>query len=53
MQQKESKTSKHFWFSMTKSFIRLVACVCLGYQDFVGAGALLALAEIVGVFEEF
>jgi len=53
MQKKESKTSKHFWFSMTKSFFRLLACLCLGYKDFVGAAILLALAEGLGVIEEF
>ena len=53
MQPKESKTNKHFYTSMTKSFFRIIACVCLGYKDFTGAAALLIFAEILGIVEEF
>jgi hypothetical protein len=53
MQPKESKSKKHFYTSMTKSFFRLVACICLGYKDFMGAALLLGLAEVLGVVEEF
>ena len=53
MQPKESKSNKHFYFSMVKSFFRLAACFCLVYQDFVGTAILLALAEILGIVEEF
>jgi hypothetical protein len=53
MQPKESKSNRHFYTSMIKSFFRVLACVCLGYKDFVGAAALLGLAEILGVVEEF
>ena len=53
MQPKESKSTKHFYTSMVKSFFRLVACLCLGYKDFVGAAILLGLAEVLGVVEEF
>jgi hypothetical protein len=53
MQPKESKSNKHFYTSMTKSFFRLAACFCLAYQDFVGTAILLGLAEVLGIVEEF
>jgi hypothetical protein len=53
MQPKESKSTKHFYTSMVKSFFRIVACICLGYKDFVSAAVLLGLAEVLGVVEEF
>ena len=53
MQPKESKSNKHFYTSMVKSFFRIVACVCLGYKDFVGAATLFTIAEVLGVIEEF
>lgn len=52
MEKKESKTSKHFWFSMIKSFLRFVGFFVLAYQDFVGAAVLLSAAEILGIVEE-
>lgn len=52
MQPKESKSSKHFYISIVKSVFRLVACICLGYTDFVGAAVLLGLAEVLGIIEE-
>ena len=53
MQPKESKSNKHFYTSMVKSFFRIVACFCLAYKDFVGAAILLGIAEALGVIEEF
>jgi hypothetical protein len=53
MQPKESKSNRHFYTSMIKSFFRVTACICLGYKDFTGAAALLIFAEILGVVEEF
>jgi len=53
MQPRESKSKTHFYFSITKSFLRLISCVCLGYQDFVGTAVLLAAAEVLGIIEEF
>jgi hypothetical protein len=53
MEKKESKSSKHFWFSMSKSFFRLLGCFVLAYQDFVGAAIFLAVAEVLGIIEEF
>ena len=52
MEPKESKSNKHFRYSMIKSFIRIVGYVCLGYKDFIGAAILLTIAEILGVAEE-
>ncbi len=52
MEKKESKTSKHFWFSMIKSFLRIVGCFVLAYHDFVGAAILLGVAELLGIVEE-
>jgi hypothetical protein len=53
MQQKESKTSKHFWYSISKSVVRVIAFGCLAYQDFAGTAVLLTLAELLGIAEEF
>lgn len=53
MQQKESKSSKHFYYSMAKSFIRVLGFTCLFYHDHGGAAILLILAEGLGVVEEF
>jgi len=52
---KESKSSKHFKFSMAKSAIRLVGYLCMalsGIQFIVIAGWLLIIAEILGILEE-
>ena len=53
MQPKESKSSRHFWFSMTKSFLRIIGCWVLAYNDVVGAAILLGAAELLGIIEEF
>ena len=52
MQPKESKSKSHFWFSIAKSVIRIVAGVGLIYQDFEFAGLGFILAEILGILEE-
>jgi hypothetical protein len=55
---KESKSERHFQISLLKSFLRLVASIflfavgCIGHPYFVIAGALLFVAEILGVIEE-
>lgn len=51
-QEKGSTAKKHFQISFIKSIIRIVACVCLGYKDFVGAAILLGIAEGLGIYEE-
>ena len=53
MQPKESKSNKHFYTSMTKSFFRLAGCWMLFFGDVVVTAILFAIAEILGVVEEF
>lgn len=52
-QPKESKSKSHFYFSMTKSAIRIMGFCFLIDQQFITAGIQLILAEILGVIEEF
>ena len=55
MEPKESKSSKHFKFSMAKSAIRFVGYLCMalsGIQFIVIAGWLLIIAEVLGIAEE-
>lgn len=51
MELKDSRKS-HFYLSLVKSAIRIVAGAALIYGSFIAAGALLIAAEIVGVLEE-
>jgi hypothetical protein len=51
-QEKGSTAKKHFQISLVKSIIRMIACLCLGYRDFIGAAGLLAIAEMLGIYEE-
>jgi len=57
MQQKESKTNVHFYFSLTKSILRILAC-SLFFVDIcpMDAGlyfaSLFILAELLGIAEE-
>ena len=55
MEPNESKSKKHFWFSIYKSIFRLGAGLALwktGDTMIATAGALLIIAEILGVMEE-
>jgi len=52
MQQKESKTNWHFWTSMVKSGIRILACWRLYEVDLQQAAGYLILAEALGIIEE-
>jgi hypothetical protein len=55
MQQRESKTNWHFNFSIAKSIFRVFAGTALLYSNIwylVSAGAMLIVAEILGVLEE-
>jgi hypothetical protein len=52
MQEKESKTNWHFWTSMVKSGIRIVACWRLSEGDLHQAAGFLVLAEALGIIEE-
>jgi hypothetical protein len=52
MQVKESKTNTHFWISLIKSKVRIVAGVMLCVDDIWKAGILLIIAELLGIVEE-
>jgi len=53
MQPKESKSNKHFWISMIKSGLRLFGCWYLMLGDLVATAVVFAIAEVLGVAEEF
>ena len=42
----------HFYISLVKSFIRIIACGFLMNANFLIAGFLLLSAEILGIAEE-
>jgi hypothetical protein len=52
MQEKESKTNIHFRISVIKSTFRIIACIFLMNGKLLETGALLLLAEILGIAEE-
>jgi hypothetical protein len=52
MQEKESKTNRHFWISIVKSVIRIGACYFLFQEQFGNTAISLALAEVLGIAEE-
>ena len=52
MEQKESKSNKHFVISIIKSGVRIVAGVTLTFGYIATAGILLVTAEILGIAEE-
>jgi hypothetical protein len=55
MQPKESKSNRHFYFSIMKSILRFGACYGLwitGDQILMTVGVLLGLAEVLGIAEE-
>lgn len=52
MEPVASKSNKHFYVSMVKSLIRVVACLFLINGDLVISGLLLIGAEGLGVIEE-
>jgi len=51
-QEKGSTAKKHFQISLIKSIIRIIACWFLCYGDFIAAGGGLAIAELLGIYEE-
>jgi hypothetical protein len=53
MQEKESKTSKHFKISLFKSSVRIFGCLALFAGSLVNAGCLFFIAECLGIIEEF
>jgi hypothetical protein len=52
MQPKESKSNKHFIYSIIKSAIRIAAGIALVQGSLWYAGYCLILAEIFGIVEE-
>jgi hypothetical protein len=52
MQEKESKTNTHFWISLVKSGFRIGAGITLLNGNYMSAGALLIIAEALGIAEE-
>jgi hypothetical protein len=53
MEPKESNSAKHFYISLVKSTLRILAGVVLMTSaNLVTAGALLVVAEGLGIAEE-
>ena len=52
MEQKASKTNKHFYLSLVKSFIRIGSCMLLVSNEPILCGIGLIIAEIIGILEE-
>lgn len=50
--QPKDPSRGHFYVSLVKSLIRIVAGVCLISGNFVFAGAGFILAETLGIVEE-
>jgi hypothetical protein len=50
--QPKDTSHGHFYVSLAKSLIRIMAGVCLLSGNFVFAGAGLILAEVLGIVEE-
>ena len=45
-------SKKHFYISIVKSLVRIVAGVGLCFGNFVVAGTLFIVAEVLGIVEE-
>jgi hypothetical protein len=52
MQEKESKSKSHFWISMFKSLLRIVACYALFEGNLHEAAGFFVIAEALGIAEE-
>ena len=52
MQPKESKSNKHFIWSLIKSAVRIGAGIALIHGNLWYAGQCLIVAEIFGIVEE-
>ena len=55
MEPAESKSNRHFYFSIMKSILRFGACYGLwmtGDRMLMTVGVFFALAEILGIAEE-
>ena len=52
MAEPKDPSKKHFYISMVKSGVRIVAGAALVLGLFVTAGSLLIIAEVLGIAEE-
>lgn len=52
MEERESKSSRHFYISLAKSTLRLLGCILLMQGNLLRAGALFMIAECLGIAEE-
>jgi hypothetical protein len=50
--QPKDPSRAHFFVSLAKSGVRIVAGIALISGNFVAAGALLITAEVLGILEE-
>ena len=50
--QHKDTSRGHFWVSMVKSAVRVVAGVCLITGNILMAGVCLIMAEVLGIVEE-
>jgi hypothetical protein len=50
--QPQDPSQRHFFVSLAKSAIRILAGVALIYGSLVICGALLIVAEVLGIVEE-
>lgn len=52
MIQPKDTSKGHFYVSLAKSGVRVVAGITLCYGELVTAGVLIVLAETLGIIEE-
>lgn len=52
MEQKESRTSKHFRISVLKSGIRMIGCSLFMLGNVFAGACLFFVAECAGILEE-
>ena len=52
MSEYNPNPKSHFYVSLAKSIIRIVAGVCMFIGHLHSAGALLIIAELLGIAEE-
>ena len=52
MQPKESKTTRHFTYSIIKSIFRLAAAASLYFGEIEATACFFAVAEVLGILEE-
>jgi len=50
--QPKDTSKKHFYISLVKSGVRVIAGYCLITNHLVSAGIVLILAELLGILEE-